>query len=159
MAVFLYGGLLLLVFFFSSRRRHTRCALVTGVQTCALPTFEDAVRDWTALGGAKSDIIALAHYRQGAAIQLGDAILFTTYATLRTQERQGKCSRVRPIVDWLGRDFDGVIVFDEAHAMANAGGDKSARGETAPSQQGRAGLRAEERRVGQGCVSTIKTRG
>src|SRR3546814_20721733 len=25
------------VFFFSSRRRHTRCALVTGVQTCALP--------------------------------------------------------------------------------------------------------------------------
>src|SRR3546814_13168415 len=30
---------LLLVFFFSSRRRHTRCALVTGVQTCALPIF------------------------------------------------------------------------------------------------------------------------
>src|SRR3546814_3958173 len=28
---------LLSVFFFSSRRRHTRCALVTGVQTCALP--------------------------------------------------------------------------------------------------------------------------
>src|SRR3546814_7706159 len=27
----------LLCFFFSSRRRHTRCALVTGVQTCALP--------------------------------------------------------------------------------------------------------------------------
>src|SRR3546814_3449294 len=26
-----------LSFFFSSRRRHTRCALVTGVQTCALP--------------------------------------------------------------------------------------------------------------------------
>src|SRR3546814_8078687 len=28
---------LCLYFFFSSRRRHTRCALVTGVQTCALP--------------------------------------------------------------------------------------------------------------------------
>src|SRR3546814_8193158 len=27
----------ILFFFFSSRRRHTRCALVTGVQTCALP--------------------------------------------------------------------------------------------------------------------------
>src|SRR3546814_12455958 len=26
-----------MLFFFSSRRRHTRCALVTGVQTCALP--------------------------------------------------------------------------------------------------------------------------
>src|SRR3546814_2845256 len=29
----------IVVFFFSSRRRHTRCALVTGVQTCALPIF------------------------------------------------------------------------------------------------------------------------
>src|SRR3546814_7245141 len=27
-------------FFFSSRRRHTRCALVTGVQTCALPIYK-----------------------------------------------------------------------------------------------------------------------
>src|SRR3546814_9230862 len=35
-----YVSVLLLLFcffFFSSRRRHTRCALVTGVQTCALP--------------------------------------------------------------------------------------------------------------------------
>src|SRR3546814_5201780 len=29
-------------FFFSSRRRHTRCALVTGVQTCALPISNTA---------------------------------------------------------------------------------------------------------------------
>src|SRR3546814_7259356 len=29
--------MLFLCFFFSSRRRHTSCALVTGVQTCALP--------------------------------------------------------------------------------------------------------------------------
>src|SRR3546814_6832694 len=35
----LYVFLFFLVFFFSSRRRHTRCALVTGVQTCALPIF------------------------------------------------------------------------------------------------------------------------
>src|SRR3546814_9548710 len=28
------------LFFFSSRRRHTRCALVTGVQTCALPIYK-----------------------------------------------------------------------------------------------------------------------
>src|SRR3546814_8864351 len=33
----MYGGRI--DFFFSSRRRHTRCALVTGVQTCALPIF------------------------------------------------------------------------------------------------------------------------
>src|SRR3546814_6573964 len=29
----------IIFFFFSSRRRHTRCSLVTGVQTCALPIF------------------------------------------------------------------------------------------------------------------------
>src|SRR3546814_15468960 len=33
----------LLFFFFSSRRRHTRCALVTGVQTCALPIWQRKV--------------------------------------------------------------------------------------------------------------------
>src|SRR3546814_5649162 len=32
--------LLMVCFFFSSRRRHTRCALVTGVQTCALPILQ-----------------------------------------------------------------------------------------------------------------------
>jgi hypothetical protein len=43
----------------------------------------------------------------------------------------------------LGRDFDGVIVFDESHAMQNAAGVKGERGEQAPSQQGRAGLRLQ----------------
>src|SRR3546814_20978822 len=32
-------------FFFSSRRRHTRCSLVTGVQTCALPIFVGRYQD------------------------------------------------------------------------------------------------------------------
>src|SRR3546814_2712495 len=38
------------VFFFSSRRRHTRCALVTGVQTCALPIWSEwaDARRWPA---------------------------------------------------------------------------------------------------------------
>src|SRR3546814_5563632 len=35
----------MLCFFFSSRRRHTRCALVTGVQTCALPILHDFDRE------------------------------------------------------------------------------------------------------------------
>src|SRR3546814_19320361 len=38
-------------FFFSSRRRHTRCALVTGVQTCALPICSRARRLRRASGG------------------------------------------------------------------------------------------------------------
>src|SRR3546814_20755625 len=36
--------MLFICFFFSSRRRHTRCALVTGVQTCALPIWLPARR-------------------------------------------------------------------------------------------------------------------
>src|SRR3546814_4892362 len=32
-----HAAIVFVMFFFSSRRRHTRCALVTGVQTCALP--------------------------------------------------------------------------------------------------------------------------
>src|SRR3546814_8791548 len=57
-----------MVFFFASRRRHTRCALVTGVQTCALPIcptkskLDDllhrypALKDWMlALAGPNPD--------------------------------------------------------------------------------------------------------
>src|SRR3546814_9283863 len=38
-----------LLFFFSSRRRHTRCALVTGVQTCALPIYSQRTIEGTDL--------------------------------------------------------------------------------------------------------------
>src|SRR3546814_3190937 len=42
-------------FFFSSRRRHTRCALVTGVQTCALPICQQAPgQDGAAAGGGRT---------------------------------------------------------------------------------------------------------
>jgi P-loop containing NTP hydrolase pore-1/C-terminal domain on Strawberry notch homologue len=105
--------------------------------------IEDAERDWTAIGGYRSDIVPLSRFRQGSAIGLEEGILFTTYATLRTQARGEKASRVQQIIDWLGRGFDGVVVFDEAHAMANAAGDKGERGEKKPSQQGQAGLRLQ----------------
>src|SRR3546814_9738163 len=42
------------LFFFSSRRRHTRCALVTGVQTCALPIF-GGIDDVHQLAGDDND--------------------------------------------------------------------------------------------------------
>ncbi|MXY38884.1 MAG: methylase [Rhodospirillaceae bacterium] len=113
--------------------------------------LEDARRDWTALGGLESDVIPLGNFRQGTEIPLDAGILFATYATLRSPSRQGKPSRLEQIVEWLAGSlneedrhaFDGVIVFDEAHAMANAAGSKGARGETRPSQQGRAGLRLQ----------------
>ena len=113
--------------------------------------IEDTQRDWSALGQEKLLIVAQSRFRQGKPIALAEGILFTTYATLRSAEREGKASRLTQIIDWLGNDpatragcgFDGVIVFDEAHAMANAAGGKGERGEQAPSQQGLAGLRLQ----------------
>ena len=113
--------------------------------------LEDARRDWTALGGRDDDVIPLGKFRQGADIPRSEGILFATYATLRSPARQGRRSRLEQVVDWLagGLDedsrhaFDGAIVFDEAHAMANAAGSTGSRGKVAPSQQGRAGLRLQ----------------
>jgi hypothetical protein len=105
--------------------------------------LEDAQRDWSALGQERLLITPLSRFRQGTPIRLAEGILFTTYATLRGEGGEGKQSRVRQILDWLGQDFDGVIVFDESHALANAAGEKSERGDKAASQQGRAGLRLQ----------------
>jgi hypothetical protein len=105
--------------------------------------IEDAQRDWSALGMERLLITPLSRFAQGKPITLSEGVLFATYATLRSDERGEKVSRVRQIVDWLGSDFDGVLIFDESHAMQNAGGGKSERGDVAPSQQGRAGLRLQ----------------
>src|SRR3546814_7881668 len=54
-------------FFFSSRRRHTRCALVTGVQTCALPIY----RPRTAIEGSQDSYqVALPYWREALAAQM-----------------------------------------------------------------------------------------
>ena len=105
--------------------------------------IEDAQRDWSALGQERLLVTPLSRFRQGTPIRLEQGVLFTTYATLRTDARDGRVSRVRQIVEWLGPDFDGVIIFDESHAMQNAAGGKGERGDQAASQQGRAGLRLQ----------------
>ena len=113
--------------------------------------LEDARRDWAALGGREADVIALAKVRSGDEVPHDAGILFATYATLRSPARQGRRSRLEQVVAWLagGLDeaarhaFQGVVVFDEAHAMANAAGGMGSRGRVAPSQQGRAGLKLQ----------------
>jgi hypothetical protein len=108
--------------------------------------LEDARRDWTAIGGTASDITPQSAWKQADGIRMDRGILYTTYATLRQPARGDRPSRLDQIVAWLGADFDGVIVFDEAHAMANAaGGGKGARGAKKASQQGMAGLALQNR--------------
>ena len=113
--------------------------------------LEDARRDWMSLGGRAEDVIPVGRFRQGDIIPYDEGILFATYATLRSPARMNKPSRLEQIVAWLAGSleekdrhaFDGLVIFDEAHAMANAGGSKGERGDVAPSQQGRAGLRLQ----------------
>ena len=108
--------------------------------------LEDARRDWSAIGGTNGDITPQSAWKQADAIALDRGILYTTYATLRQPARGERASRLDQIVNWLGAEFDGVIVFDEAHAMANAGGGgKGARGAKKASQQGMAGLALQNR--------------
>src|SRR3546814_9528083 len=53
------------VCFFSSRRRHTRCALVTGVQTCALPIYVIQAGHPLIVDGAQDDdLLLLGKFRQ-----------------------------------------------------------------------------------------------
>ncbi|WP_299821270.1 strawberry notch-like NTP hydrolase domain-containing protein [uncultured Jannaschia sp.] len=103
--------------------------------------IEDAIRDWRDLGGAPTDIHSIDRWKPDAAITLGRGIVFLTYATLRAVGKTGR-TRLEQLVEWAGADFEGVIAFDEAHAMQNAAGSSEGRG-TAPSQQGIAGLRLQ----------------
>jgi hypothetical protein len=50
--------------------------------------IEDAQRDWSALGMERLLVTPLSRFRQGTPIRLEQGILFTTYATLRTDERE-----------------------------------------------------------------------
>src|SRR3546814_5752824 len=79
----------LIVFFFSSRRRHTRCALVTGVQTCALPIFRIVetvmqVNDLRKRAMGRKIVKALGGEARGKAV----ALLGLTFKPNRSEERR-----------------------------------------------------------------------
>src|SRR3546814_11144117 len=76
-----------MIFFFSSRRRHTRCALVTGVQTCALPI---------SLNNLSSSAIANASHLQGYYLHLARRLQKTIDCLLTLclmAELNGRASR------------------------------------------------------------------
>ena len=103
--------------------------------------LEDARRDWSALGGLPLDIQSLSNWKLGKPVSMSDGILFVTYPTLRSGRMD--TTRLAQILEWAGDEFDGVIAFDEAHAMANALGGTGSRGKIMGSEQGMAGLRLQ----------------
>lgn len=104
--------------------------------------YEDAIRDWTDLGGKKDDIINFSKFKLGEGIKAERGIMFSTYDTLKT-EKDNK-SRIKDLERWLGKDFDGVICFDEAHNMANSAGKQGKRGSTKPSSKALAGIELQK---------------
>src|SRR3546814_962302 len=63
------------VYFFSSRRRHTRCALGTGVQTCALPIFPNLIADCRKLLDEDSRFLFLTVYAvRMSALAIGELL-------------------------------------------------------------------------------------
>src|SRR3546814_6090361 len=63
------SSLFCIIFFFSSRRRHTRCALVTGVQTCALPIFGETGSHTPQVGAHRLEPKGQAGTRRAARIE------------------------------------------------------------------------------------------
>src|SRR3546814_14169226 len=125
-------------FFFSSRRRHTRCALVTGVQTCALPIF-------TIEGDA----------------ELEAAVRSCAFQVL--QASAGNPGRAAPAKGLTGQGYEGHHLWDQevfvTHALDLLAPEASRvllgfRHRTLPQAR-----RSEERRVGKECVSTVRPRG
>src|SRR3546814_8612324 len=68
------------VFFFSSRRRHTRCALVTGVQTCALPI---------SIGVAAPLLLVFARLLQGLSVGGEYGTSATYLSEMASKEKRG----------------------------------------------------------------------
>ncbi|WP_420607396.1 strawberry notch-like NTP hydrolase domain-containing protein [Novosphingopyxis sp.] len=100
--------------------------------------IEDARRDWEALGGLPMDIQSLGSWKLGTPVGIANGILFVTYPTLRSGRMED--TRLGQILAWAGEGFEGVIAFDESHAMANALGSNGTRGKVKGSEQGLAGL-------------------
>jgi len=80
--------------------------------------IEQAKADAGALG-YPAPIISQNAISQNAEIEAQEGVLFTTYSLLSREWTKNK-TRFAQLANWLGQDFDGVILFDEAHKMKNA---------------------------------------
>ena len=104
--------------------------------------YQDAIRDWTDLGGNKDDVFSFNKVKFGQNITADTGILFSSYDTLK--QEKGADSRLAMLEKWLGKDFDGVIVFDEAHTMNKAVSQKGVRGRSKPAGRALAGINLQK---------------
>src|SRR3546814_20257335 len=98
----------MLCVFFSSRRRHTRCALVTGVQTCALPiSRHKAIYVFGRLKSLVQPIRGISHKRQGfreVACQLNFTKLMVAITHIIKQTVMAKADTLRSEERRVGKE-------------------------------------------------------
>lgn len=105
------------------------------------PLIEDAKRDVRGIGWDDGLIFDFGKTKRTSSITSKEGIAFLGYDTLKSKDKKNKeISRLKQLVNWVGKDFDGVIVFDEAHNMGNALAIKRARGTSKPSEKALAGV-------------------
>ncbi|KAJ1459308.1 P-loop containing NTP hydrolase pore-1-domain-containing protein [Pelagophyceae sp. CCMP2097] len=85
----------------------------------------DAERDLGDLGMDDIDVFGLpASVKTDMRAKHGDGVLFCTYSSLskgcsQKSMDEGVAKRLEQVVDWCGEDFDGLLLFDEAHRAKN----------------------------------------
>jgi hypothetical protein len=128
--------------------------------------IEDARRDWVDLGGQPTDIQPLADWKNNQRIAFEAGILFVTYGAIRQEPTDTRRSRIEQIVEWANAKgpFNGGLVFDEAHEMANAappvpGANTRQSQQPKGSIQGRNGLILQNRLPGARVVYATATAG
>src|SRR3546814_2504769 len=121
-----YSWVCLCLFFFSSRRRHTRCALVTGVQTCALPILAELVRWSWPFGGVPLANLAIGQVAGPLApvLRVGGAVLLLAVTLLVGQACAAAVRRSwRPAAGLAGLALvivAGSMVAPAGHAVGTA---------------------------------------
>ncbi len=103
------------------------------------PLINDARRDAEGVGLGEDKIFDFGKIKAGKSVTQKEGVAFLGYDTLRAKGKDGS-SRLQQLVDWFGKDYDGVIVFDEAHNMGNAVTVKKARGTSKPSMKALSGV-------------------
>ena len=105
--------------------------------------IEDAQRDWSALGMERLLVTPLSRFRQGTPIRLEQGILFTTYATLRSDEREEKAFAGPADRRMVGRRFRRSDRLRREPCDAERRRRQGRARRSGASQQGRAGLRLQ----------------
>ncbi len=105
------------------------------------PLINDAQRDIEDTGWKKELVFDVGKTKLTGAIARPEGIAFIGYDTLKSKNKEnGSISRVNQLVEWFGKDFDGVLVFDESHNLGNAIAIRGRRGTSKPSAKAIAGV-------------------